>query len=496
MQMNKLKKQNTVRCASFLAVVFVSVCVLTAMTPLVADDFNYAFTWANPYRRVVSFADLVASMRSHRNLTHGRVFAQGWVMLFMMGPKWFFSIANATVITSLFAGLIHYCSRIRMERPIAVVAGISAIYWICMPAFGQVFLWLDGACNYIWGAALAWVLIEATASLKHGLKWNVAFILLLPFAFVVGAWSEHISFACLVIQFLFLVWRWIRHKKIPIRECLLLFAGGGGYLFLIFAPSVLGKNIGNRTRFTIDKQHILTMLTRYWWIVLIVLVLLFCLWRFAKQVQNRRKIVIIALSAAIIICSLSFIYFGIKELVTGGFYKLISSSATGFLLMCSMFLISLHQAVVQRSEREVIMEAAILCVGGLSALLPFVVALYIPARGLCAPVVFMGIATARLWSSLKIEHNKQICTLLAVAFAICFVCGVADIATVFNASQKRLKAIAEAQAGNGVLVTAPYPVKTKYSAQYGLADLTQGESWPNDTVKIYYGLKEIIVRNG
>ena len=128
MQIIKVKKQNTVRFATSLAVVFVSVCLLTAMTPLVADDFNYAFTWANPYRRVVSFADLVASMRSHRNLTHGRVFAQGWVMLFMMGPKWLFSIANATVVTAFFAGLIHYCCRVRMGRPIAVSAGISALY--------------------------------------------------------------------------------------------------------------------------------------------------------------------------------------------------------------------------------------------------------------------------------------------------------------------------------------------------------------------------------
>ena len=221
-----------------------------------------------------------------------------------------------------------------------------------------------------------------------------------------------------------------------------------------------------------------------------------CVMALRKKGKNHRKVLVTALSIAAVTCCLSFLYFGIKEWAVGGFYKLISSSSAGFLLLSSAFLIGLQQAVVQRRDSAVIMEAVILCVGGLSALLPFTVALYMPARGLCAPVVFLGIATARLWCSLKIRHIKLVCSFLMIAFTICLLFGIADITAVFNASQKRLVAIAEAQAGNGVLVTEPYPVKTKYSAQYGLMDLTPGESWPNDTVAIYYGLKEIIIKDG
>ena len=46
---------------------------------------------------------------------------------------------------------------------------------------------------------------------------------------------------------------------------------------------------------------------------------------------------------------------------------------------------------------------------------------------------------------------------------------------------------------DGVLVAVPYPVKTKYSAQYGLVDLENGKSWPNDIIQEYYGLKDIVV---
>ena len=54
-------------------------------------------------------------------------------------------------------------------------------------------------------------------------------------------------------------------------------------------------------------------------------------------------------------------------------------------------------------------------------------------------------------------------------------------------------AIRQALDGDGILTASPYPVKTKYSAQYGLLDLAEDENWPKDMIKEYYGLKEIIV---
>ena len=44
-----------------------------------------------------------------------------------------------------------------------------------------------------------------------------------------------------------------------------------------------------------------------------------------------------------------------------------------------------------------------------------------------------------------------------------------------------------------MLFAKPYKVRTKYAALYGLQDLAPGESWPNDIIKEYYGLNEIVV---
>lgn len=82
---------------------------------------------------------------------------------------------------------------------------------------------------------------------------------------------------------------------------------------------------------------------------------------------------------------------------------------------------------------------------------------------------------------------------LALCFAVFFTAGVSDILSVHRQALQREEKIRLAQLTDGILVAEPYRVRTKYSAQYGLLDLAPGESWPNDYVKEYYRLREIIV---
>ena len=85
--------------------VFVMVLIMTEMTPLVADDYDYAFSWAfhwSYFMRIDNLKLLWDSMETHRLFTHGRVFASGWATLFLMKgmPEWAFSVANAAVCTA------------------------------------------------------------------------------------------------------------------------------------------------------------------------------------------------------------------------------------------------------------------------------------------------------------------------------------------------------------------------------------------------------------
>jgi hypothetical protein len=134
-----------------------------------------------------------------------------------------------------------------------------------------------------------------------------------------------------------------------------------------------------------------------------------------------------------------------------------------------------------------------ICLSGMGALLLFLFAMYVPARGFCAPVVFIGISTGLLWCAVKPEKSKLVLSLLFVTFAIFFAVGFSDIWSLHKQAEKRDAAIREALKTDGVLVAQPYTVYTKYAALYGIQDLAPGEDWPNDYIKDYYGLKEICV---
>ena len=488
------EKQNHIFCAVFLLIIFATICVLTSLTPLIADDYNYAFSWADR-SRIDKFINVVKSMITHRRFTHGRVFSQGLVALFMMWPKWIFSLANAAVNTAFFAALYHFFYRTGTKKPLGGCLAVAALFWICMPVYGQVFLWLDGACNYFWGAAFAWILIElerSSENRKHKWLWILA---LLPLAFIAGAWSEHISFAMLMIQFLFLCRIWRKNKRFPILDALVLVAGIAGYLFMMLAPSMLPSILSIRAIKAIGSHfHALTeIIINRWWILLLITVTVFVIWLWMKKLPNKRIRWAKLSMAAGGVCAACALVSSAVVFYDKGFYGLISATQTGFLVLLAGFLYVLGKAIAQGVDKETVFGAVFLSIGGLSALALFTLAMYIPARGFCAPVVFVGIATVKLWTTIELKNSSAIRIALATVFLICFFAGFADILQVSRAAKEREDAVEQALQTDGVLVAVPYPVKTKYSAQYGLADLENGQYWPNDNIQEYYGLKGITV---
>ena len=103
------------RLIGCLALVFLLTFLFSSLTPLIADDYNYAFSWATN-GRVRSIADIAASMETHRAYTNGRVFSHGLVQLFVMLPKAAFNLVNALMLTLLAAVLHGYLRLLRAGR--------------------------------------------------------------------------------------------------------------------------------------------------------------------------------------------------------------------------------------------------------------------------------------------------------------------------------------------------------------------------------------------
>lgn len=499
MALNNTKQKRAFYIIAFYVIVFAVTWMLTALTPLVGDDFNYAFSWTD-HSRIDNFTLVRQSMKTHRNWTHGRVFAQGWVSLFMMWPKWLFPLANACVVTAFFAALQHYFKREKAKKPVEACMAVAALYWICMPTFGQVFLWLDGACNYFWGAALSWILLEMEFSLKGSRCKLFLTALALPLAFVAGAWSEHISFALLLIQFLCIISLLFRNRKLPVAETLVFLTSAAGYLFLMLAPSMLPSILRRRALQAAGGhlQTLMKLISGKWWLIPALFISGILIWLVLRKKTDKDARWTAVFMMAFVLCISADAFFLIKIVLdyrslSTIFYAVVSSTQIGFLTLISCYCICLAYAFRQRVDSSIIHEAIILGIGGISALLLFVLAMYVPSRGFCAPVIYITIATVRLYTELPRKRSRTVFIALFSVFAVFFAVGVLDIINVNRAAVDREKAIAVALSSDGILVASPYPENTKYSAQYGIQDLTDDGSWPNDVMIEYYGLNDIQV---
>lgn len=488
--------------AAILAAVFAAVFFLTLLTPMAADDFNYAFSWASD-QRVRNLGDVAASMSCHRVYTNGRVFAHGLVQIFSFLPWWSFALSNALVCTG-GAFLLHRLLRDAggRRRP-GLLFSALALLWLCMPVFGQVFFWRDGACNYSWGLFLALTLLQpfCRAWLGKALPGR-RLPLLLPAAFLAGAWSEHISFSLLAAGFLLWAALWIRDRRCSLPLLALLFCGGLGYLYLMLAPSMLGGKQSHRG--TLSAEAVRALFQRLDGLLaslpggraaaICALALALAALVLCRIRLGGRKTLGLAAGAASLGCLLGTGFLGLRILRTGGgLWELLSSSALGLSLSCAVFFLPLTLALFREVGRDKLLLSGLLFLGGLSSLPLFVFASYFPARGAAAPVLFSVLSGALLLGELREGRGLRTAFLaLALCFALSFSLGTADILSVYRSEQRRLEQIRLAQQGGGTAVAALHPVRSKFSAQYGLADLTETGEWPNDVMARYYGIDRIL----
>ena len=150
----------------YLAVFLVMLC-FTALTPMIADDYSYCFSWVDS-TRITSPLQIPASMAVHRELTNGRVLAHALVQLILLAPKALFNVLNAcsaVLLLRLFDR--YYADRDLGQRLLLTLLG-ALLLFNRMPAFGQVALWLDGSINYSWGILLFLLFLWPYAALWLG----------------------------------------------------------------------------------------------------------------------------------------------------------------------------------------------------------------------------------------------------------------------------------------------------------------------------------------
>ena len=492
-----------IACGLFFAAVFAVIFVLSLLTPMIADDYNYAFGFAND-TRIRSLHDICESMSWHRKLLNGRVFSHGWLSLVLMFPRWVFAALNAAVAVLFSWTTTRFFHEHGSRRPVWAALCVWMLLWICMPGFGQVYFWTAGACNYFWSFTFSWFIIwraDRLGQTETCRERTVRTALLLLPAFAAGAWSEHISFAMLMILFLLLIWEWRKKRRFPLPNALVLASGCAGYLFLMLAPAT---KLLQRLQWAGDPEtegNLAIIMGRIPGRLLVATlaggVLLAVIFLILRHRRSTRSAMVVLTSSAAAVCGIATVASAISACRAEGIYGLVFSSVPGFLLLLCVFCAALSVALREEENKDRVIMALILSFSGMCAMALFLFGEYFPIRGFCAPVSLLVLAAVYLADPVEPKREKTVQRtldgLLVLCFVFCFWMGVQDILLVHHEAVSREDIFEKAAAGDKIVVVSPYVYHTKYTAQYGNPDLSYDAGWPNGIMADYYDVVRIIV---
>ena len=459
----------------FLCVlVFLVVLGLTALTPMVSDDFAYCFSWAD-WTRIRHVAQIIPSMAEHRNVTNGRVVVHGLVQLFLLLPHPVYCVLNAlnaVLLCVLIRRMIALPSR--KQEMVILLFGIC---WFCcfLPAFGENVLWLDGSLNYFWGLSCSLLFLypylndylrlsdcpfmaehAGTSREEHadrsreermGKKqvefphprqgnsdahgFSLSDVSRIFLAFVFGTWSENVSLVFLFLAVCLFIVQWMKTRRFRLFPLFWIIAAVAGYVFLMTAPATSGRAGAS---------------------------------------------------------SIS---------VIGYNFRLVFQAARDYLLWpLLIWAVLFVLAVSCRVDNRLLIASALLFVGALLTHLSYTFAAYFVPRHLCTTVFLLLLAAVLLLAGLC-RVNRPVFSgvalaCLSVLFLLQFPVGVLDVAISFHKQQLREQQINTAlAAGQRSVVLENYYPYTSYAVPFEL-NPTEPSVGPNINVADYYGLDEVL----
>ena len=254
-----LEKQNINKSGLFtLIVIYFFLYMLNYLTPLgFGDDYLYSFIWQGnamnhplPLNagRVLSFSDLLVSQWSHYVTWGGRTVAHSFAQFFLWKGKDLFNLINAFVGTLLVAE-IYWCihkGKMTFSFEPKTLCWIFFVLWAFTPGFTPVFLWLTGACNYLWSCVLLTGFVIPYIKKYYDLDKKIGFSPLLSFVMfffgIISGWTNENSVCWVIMLLCFLLLK--LHKKNRNIENWMYAGLAGlilGYIGLLSAPGNIAR---------------------------------------------------------------------------------------------------------------------------------------------------------------------------------------------------------------------------------------------------------------
>ena len=231
--------------------------ILNSLIPRAfGDDYLYAFVWQGHSMftpltedavRISSLKDIVVSQWSHYLTWSGRAVSHTLIQFFLWLGKPVFNIFNAAISVLLIME-IYWCAhkgKISTQFNAGMVCCIAFMLWAFTPGFSGVFLWISGACNYLWTAVflLAFLLpyIRKYYAFEDKLTENVFFAFLMFLMGVIAGWSNENSICWVIMLLLVFLFANRRRKEMESWMFTGLVGLITGYALLMFAPGNIAR---------------------------------------------------------------------------------------------------------------------------------------------------------------------------------------------------------------------------------------------------------------
>lgn len=437
-QMDTAKRLNQSKTLFFClcAGIFVILMVCNFWTGMAVDDYTYSFSFSTG-ERIASVPDIFPSLRAHYGTMNGRLLAHFFVQLFLLLPHAVFKVLNSGMFLLQVLLIYRICKPSGAPNNL-VFASVFGAIWVFEPAFGQVNLWQDGACNYLWSAVFGLAfLIPIIRRLRYreaekAAGWRALYPML---GFAAGGYLENLSAAVIVMAFLLLLLlRFYKKERVPARFILGLAAAAAAYALMAAAPGEMKNKIVKGGLWFYRQNFIKTLETyRTFWLPAAAFIVLFVL-----------------------------------------------------------------AASIERNKDALILSA-LFALGSLCANFIFIFSSYYPARASSGSALFLIAADAILAAELfATKYDALLISSALVLLAVTFYdggIGINDIYTTHSAMQANIASLRQFKAEGKLDVSLPmiHP-STRYSLVQSLKylDTKDPSSWPNAAMAKYYGVRTII----
>ncbi len=434
MKINQSK--NTFYIISGLMFLLMLLC--NFLTGKYCDDFAYCYSFATK-ERIDSLFDIFPSIYAHGNIMNGRAVAHFFAQLFLMLPPAIFKIINSGMFV-LQIILIYFIAKPEKEHNNLIFMGVFGAVWCFEPAFGQVNLWLDGACNYLWSIVFGLIFIYPFINLflyDRKIKNKLIKVLFVFTGFIAGAYLENASAAIIFAAILLLILTKFHKKyKLPICSILSAVASITGYATMLMAPGTAKNKAAELTLQTL-RVNFMT----------------------ALEMMNEFRPLLIAFTVLLVI------------------------------------------AVAIKADKDKILLSSVFALTSVCANFILTVASYYPERCAFCSAVFLTVAVAILTAQLfKTEYKIPVTAMVWVMLLITsynLMLGINDI----YATEKQRRAGEEyimlCKSQGITEVELPLiQATTKYSPAYEIKylDTEDPTTWPNYSMAKFYEITSIIGR--